>query len=462
MTGRSPARPALRMSGPYRTPVGPGGRAPKGRARSRKPAALRATSATCIRDPRARSPRNCRAPGRLQNGRLVMGIFLSKDDLARTEGAENAAFRSPVPTQIVSNGEYLPPPQSATQKKVEARINELADAERQAPGLEPPAVPAHELRHGGGVPRHERDLRPRFPGRAGRGARARVDAGARARSRRPVHLRRPDPFRARRLRPQGAAGAGGLREPALEPEDEGGGRHLARPLQVPELREGDLLRQRHQPGAAERRAVRRSELVAPVQRADRQGARAHQRLRGLAAPAGAQRHHPQAARLDGGGRQGDRGLQAGFLEVLHDRRSAGALQVPLAARRRAGDVSVLRKGGEGRHQHALHPQGAAAARLREVVRRRVGIRNRVGHRQGRQGLAADELRDLSLGAAAVPRAAGPGVGGVRADRPHPMGHAISRKSRRSSASPMSMPSSARRLPTRRWRIRSSAPRWSAR
>jgi len=34
---------------------------------------------------------------------------------------------TPVPTQIVSNGEYFPPSQSAIQKKVEARINELAD-----------------------------------------------------------------------------------------------------------------------------------------------------------------------------------------------------------------------------------------------------------------------------------------------------------------------------------------------
>ena len=40
-------------------------------------------------------------------------------------------------------------------------------------------------------------------------------------------------------------------------------------------------------------------------------------------------------------------------------------------------------------------------RLREVLRRRVRIRNGVGHRKGREGLAADELRDLSLGAAGL-------------------------------------------------------------
>src|SRR5438094_349844 len=37
---------------------------------------------------------------------------------------------------------------------------------RQAAGREPPAVPAHELRHGGGVRRHERDLRQCLPGLA--------------------------------------------------------------------------------------------------------------------------------------------------------------------------------------------------------------------------------------------------------------------------------------------------------
>jgi hypothetical protein len=36
-------------------------------------------------------------------------------------------FTSPIPTQIVSNGEYNPPPQSEKQRQVEGRIKELAD-----------------------------------------------------------------------------------------------------------------------------------------------------------------------------------------------------------------------------------------------------------------------------------------------------------------------------------------------
>jgi hypothetical protein len=57
-----------------------------------------------------------------------MGIFLSQEDLARTDGAEDVVFRSPVPTRVVSNGEFTPIPQTEQQKRVEARIQQLADS----------------------------------------------------------------------------------------------------------------------------------------------------------------------------------------------------------------------------------------------------------------------------------------------------------------------------------------------
>ena len=41
-----------------------------------------------------------------------MPHYLSDDELKRTAPAEVASFRGPVPTQIVSNGEYNPLPQS--------------------------------------------------------------------------------------------------------------------------------------------------------------------------------------------------------------------------------------------------------------------------------------------------------------------------------------------------------------
>ncbi|HEU4371174.1 MAG TPA: amidohydrolase family protein [Methylomirabilota bacterium] len=55
-----------------------------------------------------------------------MPHYLSPAELTRTAPAETAAFRSPVPTQIVSNGEFNPLPQTPEQQRVEARIQEMA------------------------------------------------------------------------------------------------------------------------------------------------------------------------------------------------------------------------------------------------------------------------------------------------------------------------------------------------
>src|SRR5499427_8829658 len=64
-----------------------------------------------------------------------MGIWLSEREQRLVAGAETASAATPIPTQIVSNGEYLPPRQSSKQKRVEARINELADANAKRLGL---------------------------------------------------------------------------------------------------------------------------------------------------------------------------------------------------------------------------------------------------------------------------------------------------------------------------------------
>jgi predicted TIM-barrel fold metal-dependent hydrolase len=60
-----------------------------------------------------------------------MGIFLSRRELAVTEPAETATFRSPVPTRMVSNGEFNPLPQTPQQRRFEARLKELADTTAQ-------------------------------------------------------------------------------------------------------------------------------------------------------------------------------------------------------------------------------------------------------------------------------------------------------------------------------------------
>jgi hypothetical protein len=52
--------------------------------------------------------------------------FLTDDDLAALRPAREAMFPSPVPTQVVASDEFAPIPQTADQKRVEARIKDLA------------------------------------------------------------------------------------------------------------------------------------------------------------------------------------------------------------------------------------------------------------------------------------------------------------------------------------------------
>ncbi|HEX2438353.1 MAG TPA: amidohydrolase family protein [Methylomirabilota bacterium] len=55
-----------------------------------------------------------------------MPHYLSPSELEQVAPAETGSFRSPVPTQVVSNGEYNPMPQTRDQQRVEARIKEMA------------------------------------------------------------------------------------------------------------------------------------------------------------------------------------------------------------------------------------------------------------------------------------------------------------------------------------------------
>ena len=52
--------------------------------------------------------------------------FLSEEQLKQLLPAETSSFPSPVPTQIVSSDEYMPVPQTAKQREVEARLKELS------------------------------------------------------------------------------------------------------------------------------------------------------------------------------------------------------------------------------------------------------------------------------------------------------------------------------------------------
>jgi predicted TIM-barrel fold metal-dependent hydrolase len=53
--------------------------------------------------------------------------WLTDHELEDCLPADTHAFASPVPTQIVSNGEYNPPPQSAQQRQVEGILKELSE-----------------------------------------------------------------------------------------------------------------------------------------------------------------------------------------------------------------------------------------------------------------------------------------------------------------------------------------------
>jgi len=55
------------------------------------------------------------------------------DGLARADEADD--LRSPIPTQMVSNGEYLPNPQTEAQKRVEAHIKDLASSVSRRLGI---------------------------------------------------------------------------------------------------------------------------------------------------------------------------------------------------------------------------------------------------------------------------------------------------------------------------------------
>jgi hypothetical protein len=53
--------------------------------------------------------------------------FVSDVEIATLTPAEQRDVARPIPTQVVSNGEFTPLPQSEDQRRVEARIGSLAD-----------------------------------------------------------------------------------------------------------------------------------------------------------------------------------------------------------------------------------------------------------------------------------------------------------------------------------------------
>jgi hypothetical protein len=61
--------------------------------------------------------------------------WFSDEQLAKVAPAETEPFQSPIPTRMVSNGEYMPWPQTEQQKRVEARTKELAASASKKLGI---------------------------------------------------------------------------------------------------------------------------------------------------------------------------------------------------------------------------------------------------------------------------------------------------------------------------------------
>jgi len=55
-----------------------------------------------------------------------MSIWLVKEELERVKLPDRSYRRTPIPTQVVSNGEYTPIPQTRHQKQVVSQINHLS------------------------------------------------------------------------------------------------------------------------------------------------------------------------------------------------------------------------------------------------------------------------------------------------------------------------------------------------
>src|SRR5262245_49132358 len=78
---------------------------------------------------------DCYSAGHARGEEIPMGTYFSDREFERVEPAESA-FRSPIPTQVISNGEFNPPRQTPEQKQVEARIKELADTYGKKLGMD--------------------------------------------------------------------------------------------------------------------------------------------------------------------------------------------------------------------------------------------------------------------------------------------------------------------------------------
>ena len=158
--------------------------------------------------------------------------WFSEEQLAQLTPADEADdLHAPVPTQMVSNGEYMPFPQTAKQKEVEAPHQGAGRRRGEEARHEPPPVPRHQRRHGRVLPRDERSVRALLQRQADRAVRA---GGGRAErsAQEPVRSRRPAAHRAL-VAPQHRPEPAGDRARAAEHDQRAGPARRARARQLP-------------------------------------------------------------------------------------------------------------------------------------------------------------------------------------------------------------------------------------
>ena len=329
-----------------------------------------------------------------------MPHYLSDEELKRTSPptSPRSARRCPRRSSRTASTTRCRRPRTAPGRRVDQGTRRRT---RPASRGGPAQVPAVGVRHRGRVPGDEQGVRPGVRGLRPRPADRTWPTSGQA-PLRAVHLRRPDPLRARRLRQGRPARPGASTPPSTgtrswpTPADVG-------PLQVRELPQGDLLDSDTKVALLSGAPFDDPSwyLLSNDQIATPAGPSTNRRRRRMFAHSVV---HARPGRLDGGSRPRDSRLTSrirwkGY--TIGDPLSRRSKD-PLAARRREAGVSVLREGGKSGINNRLHPQGAAAARLRAVLARGVAVRHGLGRAQGLQGQAGVHLRHLPRRAAAVP------------------------------------------------------------
>ena len=250
--------------------------------------------------------------------------WLSDREIEEVDPADKAAFRSPVPTQVVSNGEYNPMPQTEKQRQVEGLIKEYADKYSKYHGVDRRRFLKSASGFAAAFLAMNKVFGPVFEVSEAEAAdRDMADERAKRLSGQFIfddqtHFVRDD------FDKEGILGLGKYAVEHWNPKMAETPMTLG-PVQVRELSEGDLPGQRHQGRAAVLGPLRRSDLVPAVQQPDPRRPRRHQQHRRQQAHVRAFGVHARPGRLDGGGRPLHRRVQAGLLEGLHHRRPAVAV-----------------------------------------------------------------------------------------------------------------------------------------